>query len=199
MATKRCGKCQLVKSVTEFNKNTKDRDGLRNSCKMCCQNTNAVTTQRGLDILQSLAMTQGCCKLCQRPYTNEDWYFFEFDHIDPSLKQSKKETEARWVSGHQDEFFQRVALNLQLLCIKCHKIKTSKELQLGGAVHQKKFGVTKPAEVVELGWNLFTQPPTLEDFETYSYHLREGDWITVRDINGKLISYEHHTNFIKTN
>ncbi len=197
MKSKRCHKCQLVKSATEFSRQPKNSHGLQTNCKLCNQITNARTTQRGLDILQSLAMTQGCCKLCQRPYTNEDWYFFEFDHIDPSLKQTRRETESRWVNGHQVEFFERVAPNLQLLCIKCHKIKTSKEQQIGGAVHQKKFGVTKPAEVVELGWNLFTQPPTVEDRETYSYHAREGDWITVRDIDGKLISYEHHTNFIK--
>jgi hypothetical protein len=199
MATKQCSICQLVKSLTEFNKNNGNQDRLSTYCRVCQSKYTANRTKRGLSVLQDLAITIGCCSHCQRPYTNEDWHFFEFDHIDPSLKQSRRETDTKWIASNLNEFFTRVAPNLQLLCVKCHKIKTSKELKIGGTIYEKSSGVTKPAEVVELGWNLFTQPPTLEDFETYSYHAREGDWITVRDINGKLISYEHHTNFIKTN
>jgi len=157
--------------------------------------------QRGLQILQDLATTRGCCAHCERPYSNEDWHFFEFDHIDPTQKHSRRETESRWVDRNEYEFFKRVAPNLQLLCVKCHKIKTSKECKLGGVVHQKMFGESKPAEVLDPGWDLFNPVPLAEPDElkmTYTQLAKEGIWITVRDINGKLISYEPYQNFIKT-
>jgi hypothetical protein len=155
MTTKRCSKCQLVKSTSQFNKHKECRGGFNATCKSCCSIRETQRSERGLDILQSLAMTRGCCNHCQRPYTNEDWHFFEFDHIDPSLKQTRRETESRWVSGHQVEFFERVAPNLQLLCVKCHKIKSIEEQKLGGAIYQKMFGQLEPAEVIQTDLTLF--------------------------------------------
>ncbi len=198
MATKRCGKCQLVKSTSEFCKNSSP-DGLHSQCKHCKRHANAEARQRGLEILQSLAIDEGCCAHCKRPYSNEDWYFFEFDHIDSRLKQSKIEIKREWVAKNTQEFFERVKPNLQLLCIKCHRLKTTEENKVGGAVHEKKYGQSQPAEVIRHDLTLFDPSLTLEPGEEYALHTKEGEWVTVRDINGKLISYEHHTNFIKTN
>jgi hypothetical protein len=202
MTSKRCTKCQLVKSATEFNKNNETLDRLSTYCRVCQKNYTANRTKRGLDILQDLATSRGCCSHCQKPYANEDWYFFEFDHIDPSLKRSKRETDSKWIASHLNEFVTRIAPNLQLLCVKCHKIKTSDEMQLGGVVYQKMFGESKPAQVLDPGWDLFNPVPLGEPDEikmTYTRLAKEGEWITVRDINGKLISFEPYNNFIKTN
>ena len=197
MPIKRCTKCQLVKSTSEFSKKKNVRDGFNNCCRVCNAIWSATHTQRGLRILQALALKQGCCQECSRPYLDEDWHFFEFDHIDAKLKQSNKETESRWVAGHVIEFATRVAPNLQLLCVKCHKIKTSEESKIGGAVYQKMHRQLEPAQVIHQDLTLFESRPTLEPGEEYSLHSREGEWITVRDIDGNLIRYEHRSNFLK--
>ena len=154
-------------------------------------------TERGLKVLKSLAKNRGCCQHCLRPYTEEDWHFFEFDHIDSKLKQLKKETDARWVAGHTDEFITRVVPNLQLLCVKCHKIKTIEEMKLGGAVYKKIYSQAGPAQVIQRDLTLFDTALTLEPGEEYSLHTKEGEWVTVRDIDGNLIRYEPYSNHIK--
>ena len=197
MTIKRCTKCHLVKSTTEFHKNKGCKDELNSICKVCVQIQAKAHTERGLTILKKLAEERGCCKHCSLLYIEEDWHFFEFDHIDPKLKQSKKETESRWVIGHVDEFLTRVAPNLQLLCVKCHKLKTKEEIQTGGAVHQKKFGQQKPAQVIHRDLQLWDAALTLEPGEEYAFYDREGEWWTVRDMFGNLIRYEPRSNFIK--
>ena len=190
MTTKRCTKCQLVKSTSEFAKDKHARDGFTRKCKQCFRDYDTEVRQRGLQMLQSLAMDKGCCAHCQRPYSNEDWHFFEFDHIDSQLKKSEKETKFGWIVCNSKEFFQRVAPNLQLLCVKCHKFKTSEENKFGGPVHQKKHGQSEPPEVIDFGWNLFNPVPTPEadDYLSWSWSLvrREGDWIVQRDIDGRI-------------
>ena len=197
MTTKRCSKCRLVKSTSEFGNDKKNRDGFSSYCKHCMRDVNSETRQRGLQILQILAMARNHCAHCQRQYLNEDWHFFEFDHIDPKLKQGNKETNLAWVAQHAEEFFQRVEPNLQLLCIKCHKLKTIGEKSFGGAVHQKMHGKSQPAEVIRRDLTLFDFSLTLEPGEEYSLHMKEGEWITVRDIDGNLIRYEPYSNYIK--
>ena len=142
-------------------------------------------------------MARSCCAHCQREYTNEDWHFFEFDHINPNDKRSKKETASQWVCAHHHEFVERVAPNLQLLCIKCHKLKSSEEAKVGGAVHKKKHGESKPPQVIQRDLTLFNPELTLESGEEYSCHTKEGEWVTVRDIDGNLIRYEPYSHYIK--
>ncbi len=112
-------------------------------------------SERGLAVLKNLAKDKNCCNHCQRPYFDEDWHFFEFDHIDAKLKKSRKETDARWVAAHVNEFIRRVAPNLQLLCVKCHKLKSSEESKIGGAVYQKRFAQLNPEEVIQTDLTLF--------------------------------------------
>jgi len=197
MTTKRCNKCQTVKSKTEFNLHPTNSDGRKGDCKSCQAKYNAKYKEIGFNLLQSFAVMKGCCNQCQRPYRVEDWHFFEFDHIDPKLKQSNNETHPRWIKTHRQEFLERVIPNLQLLCVRCHKIKTSKERKLGGSVHQKVYGETKPAQVIQRDLTLFDPAITLEPGEEYSLHMKEGEWITVRDIDGNLIRYEPYSNYIK--
>ena len=197
MTTKRCNRCQLVKSTSEFNRHITNSDRLKGDCKSCQQKQNVKYAEIGSHILQNLAVIKGCCNQCQRPYQNEDWHFFEFDHIDPKLKKFNKETSHQWISCHQQEFLKRVVPNLQLLCIKCHKLKTSQEMKLGGSVHQKKYGQSKPAQVIQRDLTLFDSAITLESHETYTLHACEGQWVTVRDIDGNLIRYEPYSNYIK--
>jgi hypothetical protein len=200
MTTKRCNKCQLVKSTSEFNKNSKKRGGLKTECKKCQQLFSKNYFLKGLAVAQSFASQKGCCNHCQRQYTNEDWHFFEFDHIDPILKKHRRETDLKWIAAHSYEFETRIAPNLQLLCVKCHKIKTSEECKLGGSVHQKMFGQSKPIEVLDPGWDLFNPVPVggPDDLKFgYTALLKEGEWITERDIDGNLIRYEPYSNYIK--
>ncbi len=197
MTTKRCTKCRVIKSVSLFNKQKIRLDGLRSTCKTCDAVAAAQVTARGLKVIQDLATSRGCCQHCSRPYTNEDWFFFEFDHINAKLKRSNKETDTRWIAAHTDEFLTRVVPNLQLLCVKCHKIKSGAEIKIGGAVYQKTFGETKPAQVIQRDLTLFDPHLIIESREEYTLHAREGEWITVRDIDGNLIRYEPRSNFIK--
>ena len=155
MTTKRCTKCHVVKQLTDFSNVDRGKYGKNSKCKKCNQLYAEKKTERGLKILKELASSQRCCQHCSRLYTNEDWHFFEFDHINPNLKLFKNEAEARWIDGHRDEFYTRVAPNLQLLCVKCHKIKTSEEIKLGGSVHKKIHGQSQSAEVIEPDLTLF--------------------------------------------
>ena len=154
MTTKRCNKCRLVKSTSEFGKNSSP-DGLHSQCKRCKRKIRAESKQQGLEILQGLAKDKGCCAHCKRPYSIQDWYFFEFDHIDPRLKQSKIEIKGEWVAKNTQEFFERVEPNLQLLCIKCHRLKTTEENKVGGALYAKKYGQSQSEEVIETDLTLF--------------------------------------------
>ena len=197
MTTKRCKRCQLLKSVTEFNVQSQRRDRLNTLCRACVSITQQKLSDRGYKILKDLAMSRGCCEHCALPYSNEDWHFFEFDHIDIKLKQTRRETEARWIAGHTEEFVTRVAPNLQLLCVKCHKIKSIQEQKLGGAVYQKMFGQSGPAQVIQRDLQLWDTALTLEPGEEYAFYDREGEWWTVRDMFGNLIRYEPRSNFIK--
>jgi len=198
MTTKLCRKCSLVKSLTEFNKNPKNKkDGRQTYCKNCQSNMNAANVRKGLEILQTLARTKGSCNICQRLYKDEDWHFFEFDHIDPTLKLSKYETMTPWIAHNVEQFFERVVPNLQLLCVKCHKEKTSEELRIGGRVHQRRQENDKPAQVIYREPTLFDPIVLLEAHETGSITRREGPWITVRDLNGNLIRYDEYAKYLK--
>ena len=197
MTTKRCNRCQLVKSVSEFCRHKKNHDGFNITCRACTSIYQKQLIERGQRILKNLAATRGCCQHCSRPYTDEDWHLFEFDHIDANLKQTRRETDGRWVLSNVDEFNKRVAPNLQLLCVKCHKIKSIEEQRLGGSVYQKMFGQQKPAQVIQRDLTLFDHHLTLEPGEEYTFHDREGEWWTVRDMFGNLIRYEHRSKFIK--
>ena len=157
MNIKRCTKCRLVKSTTEFNQKANSPDGVDYRCRNCQQIESDRLTQRGLDVLMNLANSQDHCQDCQQPYSDEDWYYFEFDHIDVSLKKHRKETNARWVAGHTVEFLKRVAPNLQLLCVKCHKIKSREEKKVGGAVYLKTFGESKSKLIIQPDPTLFDQ------------------------------------------
>ena len=155
MTTKLCKKCRLIKSVSEFNKNPQTRDRLSYLCRRCLHFYRAELHQRGLQILLELAMIQGCCQHCERPYSIEDRHFFEFDHIDTNLKESKRETAATWVGANKNEFLKRIATNLQLLCVKCHKIKTKEESELGGSVYLNRYGQSESAQVIQADLTLF--------------------------------------------
>ncbi len=194
MTTKRCRKCQLVKSTSEFYNHA-----THHLCKDC-QTLNVRKHQEiGKKILQDLAQEIGECQNCKRVFSLEEREFFEFDHIDPTLKQ-KRDTSAAWVKAHIKEFHEKVRPNLQLLCIKCHKEKTKKDIARGGGSHRKIHGLTPPPQVIDPGWNLYNPIPVgAPDELHFGYiHLdREGEWWTVRDIDGNLISYEPRSNFIK--
>jgi hypothetical protein len=147
----------------------------------------------GRKILQDLAKERGQCAHCQRSYCLEDWDFFEFDHIDPTLKK-KTDSKDYWVKAHLQEFNEKIKPNLQLLCVRCHKLKTKKDLARGGGSHQLRHEASAPAEVIDFGWNLFNPVPAPEadDYVSWSWSLvrREGDWIVERDIDGRIIYSE---------
>jgi hypothetical protein len=72
-------------------------------------------------------------------------------------------------------------------------------MKLGGSAYQKIFGDSAPAQVIQRDLTLFDSPLTLESDDLYTSHNREGEWITVRDIDGNLVSYEPYSNYIKLN
>ena len=99
MTTKRCNKCQLVKSTSEFSKNKYVPDGLSYTCKHCHRKRHAEDRQRGLEILQCLAVDKGCCAHCERPYLNEDWHFLSLITLIHDASNLKKRP---MQSGFQD-------------------------------------------------------------------------------------------------
>jgi hypothetical protein len=60
---------------------------------------------------------------------------FALDHIDPSLKLHSTETSPLWIFHNQQEFWSRVAPNLQVLCVHHNNIKRSQEYGVGGVMH----------------------------------------------------------------
>jgi hypothetical protein len=59
---------------------------------------------------------------------------FALDHIDPSLKQPKDLLPA-WIAGNVDEFWSRVAPNLQVLCQHHNSVKCWQQYGVGGELH----------------------------------------------------------------
>jgi hypothetical protein len=60
---------------------------------------------------------------------------FALDHIDPRLKVHGEETRARWIACNQEEFWSRVAPNLQVLCTHHNLVKMADERRVGGIMH----------------------------------------------------------------
>jgi hypothetical protein len=60
---------------------------------------------------------------------------FALDHIDPSLKLHINETKPNWIAHNQEEFWSRVAPNLQVLCTHHNSVKMVEQFGSGGDMH----------------------------------------------------------------
>ena len=72
---------------------------------------------------------------CHMKYPRDFRGNFALDHIDPSLKLHKNETSPSWIPHNQQEFWSRVAPNLQVLCVHHNNIKRGQEYGVGGEMH----------------------------------------------------------------
>ena len=141
-----------------------------------------------MKILKDLAYLIGKCQGegCGLLYDEENAGYFQWDHVDETLKLHNYETKGSWLVCHQQEFENRVRPNLQLLCVKCHKNKSVESMKAGGVAHQKIFGEQPLAEVVVPDINLFT--PFVEDISEHTLFMyKEGNYAVTRDINGRIV------------
>jgi DNA-directed RNA polymerase subunit RPC12/RpoP len=206
--TKRCTKCWKELSLDQFSSHSVHKDKKNYRCKRCDSERKRIQREIGGEIRFSTIRDAGGCQnpdCCSANYGkalllhDENYLSFQLDHIDESLKLNDYETDAQWIAGHQDDFFQRVKPNIQVLCYQCHLLKTKRGRVRGNSIDQKMYGRKLPAQFIDPGYNLFNDVERFDIFvdddgeiwETpiYSKGFYEDGWFVQRDLDGFLISY----------
>lgn len=111
-------------------------------CHDCNRKNVRKVRERGLEVKEQLLTEAGGCMWlnddgtrCHMRYPRDHRGNFTLDHIDASLKEGDHETRADWIVSHEQEFFERVRPNLQVLCCHHNRIKASIEQGVGGILH----------------------------------------------------------------
>lgn len=127
MKTKYCNKCDTYKSVDDFHKNPKKKDGIQTMCKECRKvyhkkhyeknkgrytNQNVAIRKRNKDFINRYKRTQKCSRC---PETR--WYVLDFHHLD------KKDVE---VSVMVNKCFSLKKIKeeirkCEIVCANCHR------------------------------------------------------------------------------
>ena len=197
-ATKRCTQCKRKLSLDQFSNNRSCKDGKTFTCKQCDSERMKNQREIGVQIRLLIIKDAGGCqnpKCCSANYGerlllhDENYANFQLDHIDESLKISKYETDSFWIAGHQDDFFQRVKSNIQVLCYQCHILKTKNSRIRGNSLDIKMFGRKKPAQFVESDYDLFNQVETTDTSSDEDKWTFEDNWSVCRDSEGFLVKY----------
>jgi hypothetical protein len=206
--TKRCVVCQKELALDNFNKSKANKDGLQSYCRICDSVRQGKERETVYELRKKIIDEAGGCqsKDCySSPHqtrllvTGFNYGLFDLDHIDESLKQHRRETTPSWVYLNMDEFLNRVKLNLQVLCVQCHRLKSNHSRRLGNKVHQKIHGRKLPSQFIDPGYNLFNDVERVDtsvddDGEIlvtpiYSKGFYEDGWFVQRDLDGFLVSY----------
>jgi len=202
--TKQCSKCQLIKSLSEFNKDPRKSLGVNGTCKSCYSKYILDHKQATKQMLKQIRLDAGGCQdpNCQsspdhtRLLCHEDNIgLFDLDHINEHLKLHSEECRHGWITGNWQEFMSRVKPNLQVLCTHCHRARSGESSRLGNSVYSKKHGRKPPAQFVDPEHTLFNPPQTSLLFEDEDIQVlpdrikREDDWFVTRDGHGHLLSY----------
>jgi hypothetical protein len=154
-----CPRCGEVKLATEenWNRNPRTSDQFFSWCRICESNRKQqdgdAAKIRGIEIKHEFIRSVG--SKCQHPgchmqYPDDLPGNFDLDHIDPRLKRKRRETEPGWMARHEQEFWERVAPNLRLLCCHHHRLITAEQARVGGVIHQILHGTADPANLFNI-------------------------------------------------
>ncbi len=126
---KLCKKCNQLKTLEEFSKNSSKRDGLQSNCKTCCrakqkihyQNNKAyynakskVSVNRNKDYVTAFKQKSKCVKCGE-----ERHYLLDFHHVDPSTKIESITVLAHF--GGSLKLLKEEMDKCILLCSNCHR------------------------------------------------------------------------------
>ena len=106
-------------------------------CHECNRKKTRRHSERGHMIREILLVRAGGCVWpgCHMQYPRDFRGNFALDHINPRLKLHIRETQPMWISCNQEEFWSRVAPNLQVLCQHHNNAKSTEEYGVGGDMH----------------------------------------------------------------
>ena len=131
-----CPGCNKIKPRSHMLAASQQRPGFIH-CHECNRRANRKRLEKGQMIRSLLYERSGGCVWpgCHMKYPRDFRGNFALDHIDPSLKLHEKETAPLWIACNQEEFWSRVAPNLQVLCTHHNLVKMSQEYGVGGSMH----------------------------------------------------------------
>ncbi len=119
-----CNKCNEEKPLTDFYKESRQKDGLNRSCKICYKLRIAgkqYTTAWRIRLKENLVEHfGGRCYDCKNTFPP---FYFDFDHRDPSEKEFGLASSLR---ANTKEIFAE-AEKCDLVCANCHRMRTHKQ------------------------------------------------------------------------
>ena len=131
-----CPVCKKIKQRSHLI-NQSHHSGQFTQCYECQRLWSRKRDEQGHAIRAIIFERAGGCVWpeCHMKYPQDFRGNFALDHIDPSLKLHKAETSPSWIPHNQEEFWSRVAPNLQVLCEHHNLVKKSQEYGVGGDMH----------------------------------------------------------------
>ncbi len=131
-----CPKCNTIKPKSHLVRHSQDERWFH-FCYECNRRKNREQQAIGDRIRQSIFLKAGGCVWpgCHMRYPQDLRGNFCLDHINPELKLHKHETQSMWIASNQEEFWSRVAPNLQVLCVHHNLEKMANEYTVGGIMH----------------------------------------------------------------
>ena len=131
-----CPTCNIIKPRSHLIQQT-HRSEQFTTCYECQRIRTRRQNEVGHAIRAIILERAGGCVWpgCHMKYPRDFRGNFALDHIDPSLKLHDKETWPTWLAYNQEEFWSRVAPNLQVLCQHHNSVKKAQEYGVGGDMH----------------------------------------------------------------
>ena len=131
-----CTHCNTIKPKSHLVPFAK-REGEFVQCYECNRQDSRKYLAKGDAIRHSIFLKAGGCVWpgCHMRYPQDLRGNFALDHINAALKLHIRETGSMWIACNQEEFWSRVAPNLQVLCVHHNLEKKSLEYNVGGTMH----------------------------------------------------------------
>ena len=131
-----CPNCNIIKPRSHLIQQTYKSEQFF-KCYECQRTYTRRQNQVGHAIRAIILERDGGCVWpgCHMKYPRDFRGNFALDHIDPSLKLHDKETWPSWIPHNQEEFWSRVAPNLQVLCQHHNSVKKTQDYGVGGNMH----------------------------------------------------------------
>ncbi len=131
-----CPNCNTIKPRSHLIDSTHQL-GQFTKCYECQRVSTRQRLEEGNAIRAIILEAAGGCVWpgCHMKYPRDFSGNFALDHINPALKIHKKETAADWIVFNQEEFWSRVAPNLQVLCTHHNLVKRAQQYGVGGEMH----------------------------------------------------------------
>ena len=131
-----CTPCNTIKPRSHFVDQTHQPEQFI-ACYDCTRDKSRKFLREGQQIRNLLYERAGGCVWpdCHLRYPKDFVGNFCLDHINPSLKKGVYETSPKWIVHNQEEFWSRVAPNLQVLCMHHNGVKAAQQYGVGGDMY----------------------------------------------------------------